>query len=191
MHPQLESIAGEVQRASSRLDRLVSDLSPAEWNARPGPEEWSAAECVAHLNLTADGMLPGLRAAVEEMEASGSPGPSRYRSDAVGWIFARLVGPLPRIAGRRRGRVSTTGPFEPDPDLPMDETLDRFRRDQDELLRLLERGDGLPLDRAKVRSPFSDRVSYNAYATFRIIVRHEHRHLQQAEEAVERVRASA
>jgi hypothetical protein len=188
VHPQLEVIAGEIRRASSRLDRLVTGLSPEEWSTRPGAGEWSAAECVAHLNLTADGMLPGIRTAVEELEAERSPAASRYRSDPLGWVFARLVGPLPRIAGRRRGRVSTTAPFEPGPDLPLEETVARFRRDQEELLRLLERGEGLALDRAKIQSPFADRVSYNAYAAFRILVRHEHRHLQQAEEAVERVR---
>ena len=189
MHPQLEAIAGEIRRASSRLDRLVTGLSPEEWSARPGAGEWSAAECVAHLNLTADGMLPGLRGALDGLEAQGARGAGRYRSDPVGWFFAKVVGPLPRIGGRRRGRVSTTAPFEPGPDLPLEETVARFRKDQEELLRLLGRGDGLPLDRATVQSPFSDRVRYNAYATFRIIVRHVHRHLQQAEEAVERVRS--
>ena len=70
----------------------------------------------------------------------------------------------------------------------MGDTLERFRRDQAELLELLKRADGTPLDRFTVQSPFADRVRYDAWSTFRIIVRHEHRHLQQAEEAVERLR---
>lgn len=188
MHPRLASIDRELREASARLDRLIGGLDEETWATRPGAGEWSAAECVAHLNLTADGMLPGLRAGVEEAATLGASGSVRYRSDPVGWLFASLVGPLPRIAGRRRGRVSTTAPFEPGPDLPMAGTVERFRKDQAELLQLLERADGLPLSRVKVQSPFADRVRYNAYSTFRIIARHEHRHLQQAEEAVTRVR---
>jgi hypothetical protein len=183
MQDQLEAIAQEYRRASGRLDELVDSLSEKQWAARPVPSAWSLAENVAHLNLTSEAMLPGLEAAVEKAEQSGSPAPARYRCDLVGWLFSRLVGPLPRIGGRRRGRVSTTADFVPGRSLPRDEVLAAFRTHQEEQLRLLARADGLPIQKVKVKSPFVDRVSYNAYATFLILVRHQHRHLQQAEEA--------
>jgi hypothetical protein len=38
----------------------------------------------------------------------------------------------------------------------------------------------------KIVSPFGGRMKYNAYSAFVIIARHEHRHIEQAEEAAER-----
>lgn len=184
MHPQITALSQDFRRATERLDALVAPLSDRRWRARPVPSAWSVAENVAHLNLTSEAMLPGLRAAVEEAVASGGPGPERYRCDPVGWAFVRVVGPLPRIAGRRRGRVGTTPDFVPGRDLPREAVLARFRELQDEKLALLNRADGYPIQRVKVASPFVNRVRYNAYATFLILVRHQHRHLQQAEEAV-------
>lgn len=162
---------------------MVDSLSEKQWGARPVPSAWSVAENVAHLNLTSEAMLPGLRQAVEQAVASGEPGPERYRCDPVGWAFVQVVGPLPRIGGRRRGRVATPAAFVPGGDLPREVVLSRFRELQDEKLSLLDQADGRAIQRFKVASPFVNRVSYNAYATFLILVRHQHRHLQQAEEA--------
>ena len=162
---------------------MVDSLSGKRWAARPIPSQWSVAENVAHLNLTSEAMLPGLRAAVEQAVASGEPGPERYRCDPVGWVFVRLVGPLPRIGGRRRGRVRTARAFVPGRALSRDKVLARFHDLQHEKLALLKQADGQPIQRFKVASPFVNRVRYNGYATFLILVRHQHRHLQQAEEA--------
>lgn len=183
MHRQLATISDELRRATDRLEALQAPLSDKQWVARPVPSAWSVGENVAHLNLTSEAMLPGLRAAVEAAVASGRPGPGRYRCDPVGWAFSRVVGELPRIGGRRRGRVSTTPDFVPGGKLPRAMVLDRFHALQDEKLALLAEADGHPIQRFKVDSPFMDRVRYNAYATFLILSRHQHRHLQQAEEA--------
>jgi hypothetical protein len=183
MHRQLATISDELRRATERLEAVQAPLSDKQWAARPVPSAWSVGENVAHLNLTSEALVPGLRAAVEEAVASGRPGPGRYRCDPVGWVFSRLVGELPRIGGRRRGKVSTTPDFVPGGELPRDVVLDRFHTLQNEKLALLAEADGHPIQRFKVASPFIDRVSYNAYATFLILARHQHRHLQQAEEA--------
>jgi len=183
MHHQLCALAEEYRRAGERLDAVVGSLSEKQWGARPVPSAWSVAENVGHLNLTSEAMLPGLRGAVAQAIASGESGPGRYRCDPVGWMFAGLVGPLPRIRGRRRGRVSTAPDFVPGRGLGRAAVLSRFRELQDEKLALLNQADGRPIQRFKVASPFVKRVRYNAYATFLILVRHQHRHLQQAEEA--------
>jgi hypothetical protein len=41
----------------------------------------------------------------------------------------------------------------------------------------------LAIDGAKIVSPFGGRMKYNAYSALVIISRHQHRHLEQAEEA--------
>ncbi len=188
MHRQIAALSDEYRSALERLRVVVDSLSGRSWAARPMPSAWSVAENVAHLNLTSEAMLPGLREAVQRAVASQETGPDRYRCDPVGWAFVRLVGPLPRIGGRRRGRVGTTEAFVPRRSLSREVVLGRFHDLQHEKLALLKQADGQPIQRFKVASPFVKGVRYNAYATFLILVRHQQRHLQQAEEAATMLR---
>ena len=54
---------------------------------------------------------------------------------------------------------------------------------QAELISLTRSADGLPIDEVKIVSPFGGRMKYTAYSALVILSRHEHRHLEQAEEA--------
>ena len=186
MNPQLTAVLGEFDAASRRLARLVASLPEEVWSGRPDPTCWSAAECVAHLNLSAEAYLPRMEEGLERARSLGRRERGRYRADPLGWVVSRMVGPLPRIGGRRRGRVKAPPAFVPGGDLPQEEILERFRALQARQVALVEASDGLPIDRVKVRSPFVEAARFNLYSTFLILPRHQHRHLQQAEEAVAR-----
>lgn len=182
MHPQLESIVRQLEAARSHLHRL-SQATPAErWSARNDPSRWSVAECVAHLNLTSEAFLPGIRGAIEEARARGAPAPGRYRMDPLGWLLSKMVGPSPRIGRYRLGRVKTSAAFVPAGDLPRERLVAEFERLQDEVISTVRAADGLAIDRVKVASPFDARAHYGAYAALAIIPRHQERHLVQAEE---------
>jgi hypothetical protein len=165
VHPQLEAIAADVEAATTRLHALEGRLSDEAWRRRPAAESWSPAECVAHLNLTTQAMLPRFRAALDEARRLGRSTGGRYRRDLFGWLIARSLKPVP--AGS-----------QPAPELIAD--FDRLHRD---LLALIREADGLPLDRVKMTSPFNERVKYNLYSALAINAVHDHRHLLQAERA--------
>lgn len=183
MHPQLQALVDDFERARERLHQLAGRVDDARWSARPRPEAWSAAECVAHLNLTSRAYLPLVRDALAEARRLGGPAPARYRRDPVGWLISTMSGPLPRVARARVGRVRTAAPFVPTGDLPRATLLADFDALQDAQVALVREGDGLPLDRVRVTSPFDARVRYNLYACLVTLPRHQHRHLEQAEEA--------
>ena len=182
MQPQLADVAADLERARTRLHRLADALPADRWARRADPARWSVAECVAHLNLTAQAYAPLLRAALAEAAALGGPAPVRYRRDPVGWLISRMVGPLPRLGALRIGRIRTPAPFVPAGDLPREATLREFDARQDELLGFVREADGRPLDRVRVTSPFDARARYNLYAALAMQAPHQHRHLQQAEE---------
>ncbi len=182
MQPQLADVAADLERARSRLHRLADALPDDRWARRADPARWSVAECVAHLNLTAQAYAPLLRAALAEAAALDGAAPARYRRDPVGWLLSRMVGPLPRIGGRRIGRIRTPAPFVPTGDLPRAATVREFDARQDELLAFVREADGLPLERVRVTSPFDARARYNLFAALAMQAPHQHRHLQQAEE---------
>jgi hypothetical protein len=52
----------------------------------------------------------------------------------------------------------------------------------------VEAADGLPLGSVRITSPFDPRLRYNLYSCLTILPRHQHRHLWQAEQALERLR---
>jgi hypothetical protein len=94
-----------------------------------------------------------------------------------------MIGPRRRIGKFGMPRIKTLPKFTPAKVRSRSEILSDFVKLQAELTSLLRSGDGLPLDQVKIVSPFGDRMKYSAYSAFVILERHQHRHIQQAEEA--------
>jgi hypothetical protein len=178
MHPQLQKVSHEFRTAQGRLHRLVSNVPEPRWHIRPDPARWSMAECVEHLNLTAQAYLPLLRAALESGRATGvRAGTSRrYRRDPVGWVMWRMAGPPVRH------RTKTASAFIPSSHRAVAELIAEFDRLQDAQIRCVADAQGLPLGRLWIRSPFNSRIRYNVYSCLTILPRHQQRHLWQAEQ---------
>lgn len=178
MHPQLESIAGEFRSALDRFDRLAAAVPADAWDRRADPDRWSVAECIGHLNLTAEAFRPRVVAGLEEARRLGGAAPARYRRDPAGWLLWRVMAPPPLF------RVKTSAPFVPEAGEAKDAMAAHFRALQQEQLEWVVQGDGLPLERVRVPSPFAGRVRYNVFSCLSILPRHQHRHLWQAEQVV-------
>ncbi|MFL5622106.1 MAG: DinB family protein [Gemmatimonadaceae bacterium] len=182
MQKQLAAVVDSLESAQSKLRRFADTVAADAWSRRPGNDRWSAADCVEHLNLTSRAYVPLLRDAIARARELGGP-TKRYRLDLLGRFMSMMIGPLHHIGKFRIGRVKTTPPFRPRGGETPEELLSDFVRLQAELITLIRSADGLPLDRVKIVSPFGGRMKYNAYSAIVIVARHEHRHIQQAEEA--------
>lgn len=183
MQQQLAVIVAALESAQTRLHRLADQLPDPRWKSRPGPDRWSAAECIEHLNLTSKAYLPLLRRALESATRSPPTRTKRYRRDLMGWMFSTMTGPLPRLGKGRLGRVKTTPDFVPRVTTGRAEAVGEFDRLQAELIAITRQAEGFPLGEVKITSPFGGRIKYNVYSTLRIIPRHQERHLGQAEDA--------
>jgi hypothetical protein len=184
MHPQLARLIDELDHAQARLDRLSDEVPEDRWSGRSDPSRWSAAECIAHLNLTSEAYIPRLMKAIEKARKLPRAGNRRYKRDPLGWFLGKMFGPLPKIGSVRFGRVKTMPAFVPESDRPKQEIVSEFKRLQTELTRMVRESDGLAIDRVSIVSPFGDRIHYSCYSAFVLIARHEERHLQQAELAI-------
>jgi hypothetical protein len=176
VHPQLDEIISEFNLASTRLRTLHASLAPGAWARRPSPENWSPGECVAHLNLTAIGMLPLLRKGLDDARRIGRAAGQHYRRDLVGWLLWRT------ISRHGRFKAKTIPAFVPSSDRSAQEIMAEFDRLQAEQIAVTREADGLPIDRVKMTSPFNAKVRYNIFAALSILPRHQHRHLWQAEQ---------
>jgi hypothetical protein len=180
---QLAAVIETLESAQSRLRSLADKVSDKEWSKRPGPDRWSAAGCVEHLNLPSRAYLPLLRAAPVDARGIGGDPRTRYKRDALGWFMTKKIGPLHRAGNFQVMRVKTTAPFVPKGGQSRDKLLSDFVKLQGDLITLIRSADGLPLDGVKIVSPFGGRMKYSAYSALVIVARHQHRHIQQAERA--------
>jgi hypothetical protein len=179
------SAAANARRRFADLDAAIPDLL---WAKRANPTEWSVAECIAHLNLTARAMVPLIERAVEEARALPPMGTRKYRQGAIGLMLAATMGPVPKFLGVKLGKIKTPPPFVPNSELPRPEIVSEFKEWQAKVASLIDASRGLAIDKTKVASPFKAGVFYDGYSALLIVVRHEHRHLHQAEQVHPRVK---
>jgi hypothetical protein len=180
---QIADIVQSLESAQSHLRRLTDKLPESDWNKKPAANQWSAAECVEHLNLTSRAYIPRLRDAVAKAREVRHSPTRHYRHDALGWFLSVMFGPLRHLGKFKVLRVKTTPAFVPRPGRSRTEILSDFVRLQTELISLVQSANGLPIDHVKIVSPFGGRMKYNAYSALVIVSRHQLRHLEQAEEA--------
>jgi len=183
MQQQLAAVIESLDSAQARLRRLSDGVSGDKLRKRPGPDRWSAADCVEHLNLTSRAYLPRLRdAAARAREIGGDPR-KHYRRDPLGWFMSMMIGPLHHLGKFKVVRIKTTPPFVPKGGQSPSQLLSEFVRLHADLVTLIRSADGMALDDVKIISPFGERMKYSAYSALVIVARHEHRHIDQAEEA--------
>jgi hypothetical protein len=183
--PQLNVVIADLLSAEQRLCQLHSTLPRDAWTRRPAVGRWSPAECVAHLNLTTQALLPLLRTGLEAAADGRRRAASRYRRDLVGWMIWKVVAPVGGL------RTRTVAALTPPVDCPPESVMAEFERLQPDMIRCVSRADGLAIDQIKVVSPFDARLKYNLYAALTMVPRHQHRHLLQAERAAGVVRPPA
>jgi|tagenome__1003787_1003787.scaffolds.fasta_scaffold19892803_1 hypothetical protein len=177
LNRQLETCIRDLQQAKSQARQLFASASEELLSRRPSRESWSALECVAHLNLSGDAMLPGIKQAIAEAQQLPKMQRSNYKLDFCGRLLAWTLEPPARV------KFKTSTIAQPIAHGSSGETLSEFDRRQDEFVDLLRSASELSLDRCKMKSPFAN-MSYNAYSAFRIIAAHNRRHLWQAAKAL-------
>lgn len=183
---QLDTLAKEFAVVRARFAALDAAVSDADWGRRPAADAWSVAECVAHLNLTSAAMVPRIREALVEARGLPPAASRAYRAGVTGRILASMMGPVPIVVGFKLGKVRTPPPFVPGSELPRAEVVAELRRWHEAEMALLRESTGLAIDQVGIFSPFAANVRYDVYSALRIVVRHELRHIVQAERTLSR-----
>jgi hypothetical protein len=178
LSPKLSRLIAEFEAATERVATMQSKYSDDDWQRKPGPERWSAIECIWHLNWTSEKMIENVRQAMAGLEAQPNH-QDKYTLDFVGWFLAKSLSSKTRFA-----KFKTTAPLVSQSTLNISEVLRRFQELQKEMIHTIRESGGLPLGKGRVESPFNSRVHYNVYSAFWVTAVHQHRHLDQAERAV-------
>jgi hypothetical protein len=175
---QIDSLVDQLRANLRQAAQIFSSHTTGQLEHRPAQGRWSAAECVAHLNLSNRAYLSLLDSAIEElrMKKLSSDGPFRLNWNAR--LLKYWLEPPSRL------KLPTAAGFQPLEVKDPSATLEEFRSIGKELEEKLNSARGLALDRIKITSPFAENMNYSAYSTFVLIPPHNRRHLWQAEEAL-------
>src|SRR5262245_55574364 len=174
---ELAACARDFRQAVDEARNLLTYTDEDALRKRPAPASWSALECVVHLNLATEAMLPGIRQAIEQAPAR-SDDQRNYKLDFAGRLLAWSLEPPAFLKLKAPKLAQPMESANPEP------ALEEFERLHEELVGLLHASAGKAIDQQKMKSPFAN-MHYNAYSAFRIIAAHDRRHLWQARKAVE------
>lgn len=178
VEPELAAYHRAFEAVLAVADALAAPLSEPQLDWRPAPPRWSVAECLNHLNVTAEKYLPRLEEMIAHGRAEGRVGRGPFRHPFIGNWFIRMLEPPPR----RRLRVP--GVFAPLPGRPAGSLLPEFRRLRAALLDLVAEADGLDLAALKTASPAARFFTLTLGQCFGALAAHDRRHLWQARQVV-------
>ena len=170
MHPQITEWLGELDACTAHARRLAEAAGDAGFNRRPPSGRWSLGEHVAHLNLTSAPYVTIFADVLATRTTDPRDETRGYRRDVVGALLGWIVAPPVRM------RTRTPSAFVPVGDAPRAQTMAAFEHLQHQIADGVKHLSGLDLNSARVRSPFAENVSYNAWTAVRLLTAHQRRH---------------
>jgi hypothetical protein len=180
----LDELEAQFTAVSAHFESLVDSAGPDLSSTRPAPGSWSAAECVQHLNITADAYFPVWQQVIANAGPRKAELSAPYSTDFYGRLFSWILEPPSRI------RSKTPLPFQPVDPPELSLALAGFLDRQQRIIATLRRCRGRAIDKVKMGSPVDAKIRYSIWSSFVIIAAHQRRHLWQAEQAVRKLRVA-
>ncbi len=155
--------------------RGYRDLELNQLNRKANADTWSALECLEHLSLYGDYYLP-------EMEKSILSAPKSengvFKAGVIGNYFANLMQAKPDGSLKKMKAPNDKIPAASQLNMT---TVDRFLKQTEHLLHLLQLAKNKDLTKAKTPISISKMIRLRLGDTFRFYVYHIERHVAQAE----------
>ena len=166
-------LLSELDAADERARKLIDGLSAEQLNWQPAPDTWSVGQCLDHLRVMNDVYLPAMAEALE-----GKP-KGAAEEIAPGW-FGRLF--LKKVVEPSPESVRAKAPKKIIPASRVDgAVVERLLAGNQNARKLIERASEYNVNRIRFKNPFIPVIRFTVGTGLMIVVRHEHRHLLQAE----------
>jgi hypothetical protein len=166
-------LISELEAADRRTEAVSKGLSVEQMNWQPRPGAWSIAQCIDHLNLANEAYLPAISAALDghapvKVEEIRLGWPSR-------WFIRNFIAPNPD--GTRARAPKKIAPAR-DIGTGVVEALLRSNHAVEQMVR---RASILDVNGIRFKNPFVPFLRFTVGTGLEIVVKHESRHLLQAE----------
>ncbi len=173
-----DEILTDLIRRSKNVQDTISEyrsLNEEVLNLKPNAESWSKLECLEHLNLYGDFYLPEIERSILMAKR---PSWHVFKSGVIGNYFAKLMQPKENGTIKKMKSPDDKNPAKSDLSVA---TVDRFLKQLDHLLRLLEMAKKVDLTHTKTAISISKMIKLRLGDTLRFYVYHIERHVVQAE----------
>lgn len=168
-----ESSVAELSELDDEFRNAFGSLNDEQLNWRPSDDRWSVAQCIDHLVLTNNAMLVSF-----EEKVAG-----QQNSIWENWSpFSRFFGSylLKSLASTKPAKAPSSSIV---PQSVVESgVLDRFSATQTRLKLCVAKAGNLDWDKTAVTSPFLAALTYSFRDAVSIVISHERRHFQQAEQ---------
>lgn len=152
------------------------ELPQENWQKKPNPQTWNALECLEHLNYYGEFYLKEME---NKMKHSSQPTPEYFHSGILGNYFAQMM--LPKQKGGKMKTFKEMNPMGKNLEMKV---VDNFLFQQEKLLELLTLAESKNLRKIKTSISISKWIKLRLGDTFRVVIYHNERHIQQAEKVL-------
>ena len=169
----------ELDLADQRATTLAKALTPQQLNWKPTDREWSVGQCLDHLCVASDVYMPPIASSLTGQPAGAV---TEITPGWFGrWFIRSYIDPSP--ATKRANAPKAIVPAS-----QVDSSvLERFLSGNQMMRELVRRAANHDVNRIRFVNPFISVIRFSVGTGLEIIVRHQRRHLLQAE----RVKARA
>ncbi|WP_298736726.1 DinB family protein [uncultured Chitinophaga sp.] len=178
----LDQLQQKVKELASTVEEQLHHLPAPVLLLPPAQDKWSAIQCLEHLNTYSRFYLPQIASAIERGYAKQLPATTSFKSGWLGNWFTNTMQPKPD--GTLPMKMQSPKNARPVTDLDAAKVMAEFLDGQQQLLTLLQRAEGVNLQRLKVPTSLGKWLRLSLGDTFRFFIAHEERHVLQALHAV-------
>ncbi|MDR6302292.1 DinB family protein [Mesonia maritima] len=168
-----------IERTRQNINQVeqLSQLTEKELNKKKNQVTWSVLECIEHLNLYGEFYIPEIE---QKIEQSKTDPDQLFKSGILGNYFAKSMLP----SGKMR-KIKTFKDKNPNGCKLNKRTLKRFLEQQKQILELLNKSRKVNLNKTKTAISISKLLKLKLGNTFRVLIYHNQRHIEQAKKAIE------
>ena len=146
-------------------------------NYKPAADSWSVLECFAHLNFYGDFYLPEIE---RRIDASKHPAESNFKAGLLGDYFAKMM-----LPGEKMKTMKTLKSTNPNGNTLTKSTIEKFIQQQKKTEELLYSSRRVSLNKTRASISIAPMLKLKLGDTFRILIYHNQRHVQQAYKVLE------
>lgn len=153
----------------------LQSLQDTDLQHRPHNRGWNVLECIEHLNRYAAFYHPEIEKRINQ---SGTKLGTTFKSGWLGNYFAEMM--LPK---GKPNKMKTFKSMDPVHEHLTRKVLAQFKDNLQQLLQLLDKAMNINLGKVKTAISISPLIKLKLGDTFRVVIYHNERHLQQAVKA--------
>tara|TARA_R110002049_G_scaffold304112_3_gene499102 strand:+ start:176 stop:703 length:528 start_codon:yes stop_codon:yes gene_type:complete len=171
----IADLINKTQKVITEVKQL-QQLDLEKLNSRKSESSWSALECIEHLNRYGAFYIPEIRSVIQHQPISKI---EEFKSGWLGNYFAQSI--LPKKKLNKMSTFKSMNPIGSEIDKLI---ITTFLEQQNQLIELLERSKDLDLNKIKTSISISKLIRLKLGDTFRVVIYHNLRHIEQAKTAV-------